>query len=203
MRWIRRVPICYSLRMAKVSAGLLMYRVRDGELEFLLAHPGGPFWKERGPRSVDDSQGRNPGRRRDARGCTARIRRGDWHQAGGNTHRIDVNQAKGRKDCPRLGVRRRLQHDVHQEQHLSNGMAAQIRAISKLSGGGPCLFLSNGRGQTRKSMRRRWRCWRSSNRNWRFSIRRLVIFATALPFLARPNLFDRLALAHEGGLVCR
>lgn len=33
--------------MAKVSAGLLMYRVREGELEFLLAHPGGPFWKDR------------------------------------------------------------------------------------------------------------------------------------------------------------
>ena len=24
-----------------------MYRMRDGELEFLLAHPGGPFWKDR------------------------------------------------------------------------------------------------------------------------------------------------------------
>jgi len=24
-----------------------MFRVRDGELEFLLAHPGGPFWKDR------------------------------------------------------------------------------------------------------------------------------------------------------------
>ncbi|HXS68900.1 MAG TPA: NUDIX domain-containing protein [Candidatus Polarisedimenticolia bacterium] len=33
--------------MQKVSAGLLMYRVRAGELEFLLAHPGGPFWKNR------------------------------------------------------------------------------------------------------------------------------------------------------------
>jgi predicted NUDIX family NTP pyrophosphohydrolase len=33
--------------MTKVSAGLLMYRVRDGELEFLLAHPGGPFWADR------------------------------------------------------------------------------------------------------------------------------------------------------------
>jgi predicted NUDIX family NTP pyrophosphohydrolase len=33
--------------MAKVSAGLLMYRVRESELEFLLAHPGGPFWKDR------------------------------------------------------------------------------------------------------------------------------------------------------------
>ena len=33
--------------MSKVSAGVLMYRVRDGELEFLLAHPGGPFWADR------------------------------------------------------------------------------------------------------------------------------------------------------------
>jgi predicted NUDIX family NTP pyrophosphohydrolase len=33
--------------MGKLSAGLLMYRIRNGELEFLLAHPGGPFWKNR------------------------------------------------------------------------------------------------------------------------------------------------------------
>jgi len=33
--------------MAKISAGLLMYRTRENELEFLLAHPGGPFWKHR------------------------------------------------------------------------------------------------------------------------------------------------------------
>lgn len=33
--------------MSKASAGLLMYRVRDGELEFLLVHPGGPFWKNK------------------------------------------------------------------------------------------------------------------------------------------------------------
>src|SRR5882672_8881963 len=28
----------------KISAGLLMYRVRGGELEVFLAHPGGPFF---------------------------------------------------------------------------------------------------------------------------------------------------------------
>jgi predicted NUDIX family NTP pyrophosphohydrolase len=33
--------------MARISAGLLMYRVRDEQIEFLLAHPGGPFWKAR------------------------------------------------------------------------------------------------------------------------------------------------------------
>ena len=33
--------------MGKESAGLLVYRVREGELEFLLVHPGGPFWKNK------------------------------------------------------------------------------------------------------------------------------------------------------------
>jgi predicted NUDIX family NTP pyrophosphohydrolase len=30
-----------------VSAGLLMYRSREGRLEVFLAHPGGPIWKNR------------------------------------------------------------------------------------------------------------------------------------------------------------
>ncbi|MCV7410721.1 NTP pyrophosphohydrolase [Mycobacterium florentinum] len=30
--------------MAKLSAGVLLYRIRDGVVEVLLAHPGGPFW---------------------------------------------------------------------------------------------------------------------------------------------------------------
>lgn len=29
---------------SRVSAGLILYRMRDGELEVLLAHPGGPFF---------------------------------------------------------------------------------------------------------------------------------------------------------------
>jgi len=35
--------------MANESAGLLLYRRRGGQLEFLLAHPGGPFWKNKDP----------------------------------------------------------------------------------------------------------------------------------------------------------
>lgn len=33
--------------MSKLSAGLLLYRKRDGQLELLLVHPGGPFWKNK------------------------------------------------------------------------------------------------------------------------------------------------------------
>ena len=33
--------------MGKRSAGILLYRQRDGRLEVLLAHPGGPFWAKK------------------------------------------------------------------------------------------------------------------------------------------------------------
>src|SRR5512135_1174032 len=33
--------------MPKQSAGLLMYRYRDGVLEVFLAHPGGPYWAKK------------------------------------------------------------------------------------------------------------------------------------------------------------
>jgi predicted NUDIX family NTP pyrophosphohydrolase len=33
--------------MPKQSAGLLVYRKRDGKTEVLLVHPGGPFWKNK------------------------------------------------------------------------------------------------------------------------------------------------------------
>lgn len=32
------------MRMAKISAGILMYRKRDGQLQVFLVHPGGPLW---------------------------------------------------------------------------------------------------------------------------------------------------------------
>jgi predicted NUDIX family NTP pyrophosphohydrolase len=31
----------------KLSAGVLVYRTRDGVVEVLIAHPGGPFWARR------------------------------------------------------------------------------------------------------------------------------------------------------------
>jgi predicted NUDIX family NTP pyrophosphohydrolase len=33
--------------MAKRSAGILLFRHRGGATEFLLVHPGGPFWKKK------------------------------------------------------------------------------------------------------------------------------------------------------------
>jgi predicted NUDIX family NTP pyrophosphohydrolase len=33
--------------MAARSAGLLLHRLREGSIELLLVHPGGPFWRKR------------------------------------------------------------------------------------------------------------------------------------------------------------
>ena len=40
--------------MPRISAGLLMYRIRDGVLQVLLAHPGGPYFvnKDEGAWSI-------------------------------------------------------------------------------------------------------------------------------------------------------
>lgn len=37
--------------MAQQSAGVLLYRRRGGEVEVLLAHPGGPYWTKRDERA--------------------------------------------------------------------------------------------------------------------------------------------------------
>ncbi len=31
----------------KISAGMLMYRLREGKIQVLLVHPGGPFWQRK------------------------------------------------------------------------------------------------------------------------------------------------------------
>ena len=36
-----------NAKRSRVSAGLLMYRLTNGKLEVLLAHPGGPFFKKK------------------------------------------------------------------------------------------------------------------------------------------------------------
>ena len=40
--------------MPKLSAGLLLYRITDGQVEVLIGHPGGPFWarKDEGAWSI-------------------------------------------------------------------------------------------------------------------------------------------------------
>src|ERR1700740_2862601 len=50
-RWVTQLR---SNWMTKRSAGILMYRVRGGEPQVLLVHPGGPYWvsKDEGAWSI-------------------------------------------------------------------------------------------------------------------------------------------------------
>ena len=43
----RRMQFGSEGQVPKTSAGLLMYRRRSAELELLLVHPGGPFWRKK------------------------------------------------------------------------------------------------------------------------------------------------------------
>ncbi len=40
-----------GVSMSRVSAGLLMYRIDEGNLQVLLAHPGGPFFQSKDERA--------------------------------------------------------------------------------------------------------------------------------------------------------
>ncbi len=46
--------LVYNLIMKKQSAGLLVYRMKDGQPEVLIVHMGGPWWakKDRGAWSI-------------------------------------------------------------------------------------------------------------------------------------------------------
>ena len=47
MRLLPTVKVCYEDIMAKQSAGILLYRLKDSSLEILLVHPGGPFFAKK------------------------------------------------------------------------------------------------------------------------------------------------------------
>jgi predicted NUDIX family NTP pyrophosphohydrolase len=80
--------------MAKTSAGLLMYRERNGQMEVLLVHLGGPFWKnkDRGAWFVPKGE-INPGEdlldaaKREFHEETGLIPRGDFLSLGSVKHK--------------------------------------------------------------------------------------------------------------------
>jgi predicted NUDIX family NTP pyrophosphohydrolase len=44
---VENQPTTTKQKRSNISAGLLMFRRKSGSLEFLLVHPGGPFWKNK------------------------------------------------------------------------------------------------------------------------------------------------------------
>lgn len=82
--------------MAKLSAGILLYRFRDGAIEVFLVHPGGPFWAKKDEGAWSIPKGEMEGQedaltraRQEFREETGFVVAGDFHplsaikQAGG------------------------------------------------------------------------------------------------------------------------
>jgi predicted NUDIX family NTP pyrophosphohydrolase len=103
--------------MPKISAGLVMYRVKDGRLQVLLVHPGGPFWRKK-----DDGVWSIPkgevaadedifsAARREFQEETGIKPEGRFIELGSITQE--------RQDCSRLGIRGRLRHKCDSQQHI-------------------------------------------------------------------------------------
>ena len=99
--------------MAKLSAGLLMYRYRNHRLEVLIVHPGGPYWagKDDGVWSIpkgEYDEGVDPleAAKREFLEETGITADGVFSAA----FRIETNEWQ-KNIC--LGIRRRLQSLVH------------------------------------------------------------------------------------------
>src|ERR1700750_81862 len=100
--------------MPKLSAGLLLYRIQDGSVEVLIAHPGGPFWakKDEGAWSIPK------GEYTEGEGPWDAARRGFQEELGKpgplrSPHRFPASEAAQRKahhGIRRLGRSRSRRH---------------------------------------------------------------------------------------------
>ena len=90
--------------MAKHSAGLLMYRCRDGVLEVFLVHPGGPFWAEKDLGAWSLPKGEYGPDETPVDGGPARVRRGNRLSGRGRPAAVDPPAAAQRQDHRGLGL---------------------------------------------------------------------------------------------------
>ena len=95
-------------RRSRRSAGILLHRQRDGALEVLLVHPGGPAWAQRDLGAWSIPKGEYEARRGSARGGATRVRGGARVTAAGRRDRRPRRgPAEVRQAGPGLGDARR------------------------------------------------------------------------------------------------
>ena len=117
----------------KLSAGLLLYRVRDGVVEVLIAHPGGPFWARKDDGAWSIPKGEYDRRRRPLGGRAARVRRrgrvGAARPARGSTWLRSSNPAA--RSSPRSRCRATSTSPTHAATpSSSNGQGAQDKCVN-------------------------------------------------------------------------
>ena len=131
-------------RKDEISAGLLAFRRRD-EIEFLLAHPGGPFWarKDDGAWTIPKGLVR-PDDLLDRR--APRIQRGNRIDRAGAVRAAAAGPAEERQDRAWLRLRGRSRPDEIRQQHVRDGMAAALGPAPGIPGDRPDRLVRRARG---------------------------------------------------------
>ena len=120
--------------MRKTSAGILMFKRDADVLLVLLAHPGGPFWKNR-----DDGAWTIPKGELDIDENPADAARREFEEEmgvrpGGDLVPLGEITQKGGKARDRVRRRKRLRCCITDKQHVRDRMAAAQRTFSGISG---------------------------------------------------------------------
>jgi predicted NUDIX family NTP pyrophosphohydrolase len=79
--------------MSKVSAGILLFKIRQVRLNVLLVHPGGPFWRNKDAGAWSIPQGEHTGEE-DARAAALREFEEETGVRPPDTHAIDLGRIR-------------------------------------------------------------------------------------------------------------
>ena len=125
----------------KQSAGILLFRGRDGAPEFLLVHPGGPYWAKRDDGAWSIPKGGIEDEE-DPRDTALRELAEELGPAApdarpGRADRARRDPPEGRQSRRRLGRRGRLRPGRAGQQYIRDGVAAAQRPRSRVPRGRP------------------------------------------------------------------
>jgi predicted NUDIX family NTP pyrophosphohydrolase len=123
--------------MPASSAGILMYRRRGKAIEVLLVHPGGPFWRKKDAGAWSIPKGEIEPDEDPADVAQREFREELGSSAGQPLRSLGEIRQRGGKIVIAFAVEGNLDAEAI-EQHLRNGMAAEKRSTTTVSGGRSC-----------------------------------------------------------------
>ena len=124
--------------MAKRSAGLLMYRYRDGVLEVFLVHPGGPFWAKKDLGAWTIPKGEYGPDETPLAAARREFGEETACPSEGESAAVDPAPTAQRQDSSRPGpFEGDCDPEASREQHLHPGMAPRLRPAGGVPGSRP------------------------------------------------------------------
>ena len=139
--------------MPRLSAGLLMYRIKDGAIQVLLAHPGGPYFAKKDDESWSIPKG-EPGPDED---LFLTAQREFEEETGlkptGPFVPLQPVKQKGGKVVHAWAFEGDCDPATHPQQHVHDGMAATVGPAAAVPGDRPGRVLRLGNGSKENQVR--------------------------------------------------